>query len=95
MRTFILSLAIVSMGMLTGCITRHVNIYVPAEMLVCPGDVVPPGQPGQQLTDNEIAEVIEKLDARGDICAGKLEALRQWLTRRGAVVENPASPGSQ
>lgn len=70
------------MGLLTACASTS-ELRVPQAMLECPGDVIP--REGR-LTDNEIAEVIEELDARGDICAGRLEDLRAWLSRRGAVI---------
>ncbi len=81
MRTLILSFLLALC--VTACASRPASsLMVPEQMLRCPGDVVP--RQGR-LTDNEIAEVIERLDARGDACAGRLEDLRRWLERRGAV----------
>lgn len=79
-----LVVALLCMTLLSACATS--DLRVPEAMLTCPEDVRPAGG---RLTDNEIAEVIERLDARGDVCAQKLEDLRRWLTRRGAVI--PAS----
>lgn len=80
--------AIIAALFLGACATRpQADVLVPEQMLTCPGPVVPPEG---RLTDNEIAEVIERLDARGDVCAGRLEDLRKWLDQRGAVARvNP------
>lgn len=77
MRALLLILA------LTACATP--DFRVPEAMLTCPEEVeIPDGR----LTDNQIAGVIEELDARGDICADKLRRLREWLGRSGAVIRD-------
>lgn len=69
---------------LTGC----VNLKVPDQFFdnpECINEVIPPGNRGDRLTDNQIAELIERLDARGDICAAQLEELRAWLKTKRAL----------
>jgi len=75
--------ALVFSALLTACATRPApTVTVPEEMLHCPVDVVPQGG---TITDNDVAEIIVALDARGDICAQRLEDVRQWLMTRHAV----------
>lgn len=82
MRKLLLAAGLVSTLLLTACVTNS-NLQVPEEMLECTEEVqIPDGR----LTDNQIAELIVRLDARGDVCAERLEALRSWLGSRGAVL---------
>lgn len=78
--------ALLSMTLLSACETVQSNLQVPESMLTCQERVAVPGRPGERLTDNEIAELMERLEARGDVCAGKLEDLRKWLRSRGAIM---------
>jgi len=69
---------------LISCATTQAT--VPSMLLTCKGRPEIVGKKGERLSDADIAELMLRLDERGENCAQRLERVRKLLKSHGEVV---------